>query len=863
MFLSARARCWTVIAVSLILSFGPTDRVCGEELTPVVPGDPRLRDNLNILEAGTPKRNSEAPVSLSEMPQFSTTTASIPTGSGEWQAQFYPIGLGGRVNAALSFEGDIIAGGYIWSAGPEQVRHLVRWDGTVWQSFGAPDDEVQSLIAYHGLLIVGGRFRHIGGIEARGLAAWDGSTWRALDHPFHASTTAMLVHRGRLVVGLSDSYFYNETEALYAWDGSLWTPLGLTGMYDAPDVAALAVYKGDLIVAAGRHEEFSIGRWNGSGWENLSVGSRPRIHALAVRKGELFAGGTFSSIGGVDASSIAAWNGKVWSPLGDGMSCLRYPCLTPNGTVQSLLATSEGLIVGGNFLMAGGIPVAHIARWNGTWSSLAEGIDATNRFPTTPTVSALFLYDRQLIAAGDFREAGTTTAQSIAAFDGTTWHPVAVPGGNPIESQIYTSVVWNGRLVIGGGFERAGADPIRHVAIWEDDHWSPLGDGPGGEIAALTVHNGDLIAAGYVNPENVSSKYVVRWDGTHWSRIGGPFNYAIWSLASINGELFAGGYFTHVEGKASPGIARWDGLQWNSLGAGLSESGSNYTYVGSIAAHGGLVVAGGSFVRSGQQPLLHVAAWNGSTWSPFGAGFNGTVISLLNYDGSLHAGGTFMLSGNTSVKGIARWDGLAWLPVGGGVTTAGFYEPYSGVFEMTALDNRLYVTGRFDHAGPVAAASIAEWDGSTWQNLGSGITSAFNYETSASTITSWNGDIYVGGPFRFAGGVPSENFARWSPTVVASNTSTERRIPSHLSVAHHSRETGLAFRTTVSGPVVLRVFDISGREVARPVDTALSPGNHEIAWDGRDSGGRKVSAGIYFYSLVTPDGALKKKVLVR
>jgi flagellar hook assembly protein FlgD len=64
--------------------------------------------------------------------------------------------------------------------------------------------------------------------------------------------------------------------------------------------------------------------------------------------------------------------------------------------------------------------------------------------------------------------------------------------------------------------------------------------------------------------------------------------------------------------------------------------------------------------------------------------------------------------------------------------------------------------------------------------------------------------------------------------------------------------------------VSLRVFDAAGRLVRVLADEERREGRYEEVWDGRSSGGRPVSAGIYFYRLRA--GAFedtKKMILVR
>ena len=52
-----------------------------------------------------------------------------------------------------------------------------------------------------------------------------------------------------------------------------------------------------------------------------------------------------------------------------------------------------------------------------------------------------------------------------------------------------------------------------------------------------------------------------------------------------------------------------------------------------------------------------------------------------------------------------------------------------------------------------------------------------------------------------------------------------------------------------SVPVRLDVFSVDGRRVATLVDEAFPAGRHQALWDGRDSGGKPVANGIYYYRL--------------
>jgi hypothetical protein len=73
----------------------------------------------------------------------------------------------------------------------------------------------------------------------------------------------------------------------------------------------------------------------------------------------------------------------------------------------------------------------------------------------------------------------------------------------------------------------------------------------------------------------------------------------------------------------------------------------------------------------------------------------------------------------------------------------------------------LYAGGIFTVAGGVTASNIARWDGTSWAPLGSGTS-----DDGVSAITGFDDGsgpgLHVGGYFTTAGGVVSNNMARWA-----------------------------------------------------------------------------------------------------
>lgn len=63
-------------------------------------------------------------------------------------------------------------------------------------------------------------------------------------------------------------------------------------------------------------------------------------------------------------------------------------------------------------------------------------------------------------------------------------------------------------------------------------------------------------------------------------------------------------------------------------------------------------------------------------------------------------------------------------------------------------------------------------------------------------------------------------------------------------------------------PIVLRVYNVAGREVRTLVDQEQTAGRREALWDGHDNGGRRVSSGVYFYRLQAGPWRSERKLIV-
>jgi hypothetical protein len=344
-------------------------------------------------------------------------------------------------------------------------------------------------------------------------------------------------------------------------------------------------------------------------------------------------------------------------------------------TVWSAFAVDEpsaigpAVYAGGQFTTIGGVSAANIARWNGTtWAPLGTGTQSTG------VVYAFAEKDGYLYAGGAFASMGAQAGtRGIAKWDGTTWSSVgggmAQNNGGPRALRF-----WGNDLYVGGLMNDMGGVSLRKLARWDGSSWAALPGNPlasADSVSALIVHDDGAGAALYVGGDfdnaggNANNDNIFRWDGSSLTALGRGTNDIVEALAEFNGDLYVGGHFTKVF--QSDGtelivnkIARWDGTTWHVVSGGIA--GTVGVHVWSLNVFndgtGDALYAGGNFSTVSSFTIRNVAKWNGTTWSVVGASnLNGGVYALTTSqrDGGQYVGGTFTTAGTPSANRIVRW----------------------------------------------------------------------------------------------------------------------------------------------------------------------------------------------------------------
>jgi trimeric autotransporter adhesin len=126
-------------------------------------------------------------------------------------------------------------------------------------------------------------------------------------------------------------------------------------------------------------------------------------------------------------------------------------------------------------------------------------------------------------------------------------------------------------------------------------------------------------------------------------------------------------------------------------------------------------------------------------------------FAMTFHDNKLYVAGANLFSGQIATNTvISVFDGTNWSTIGdltGGLPV---------IEDIAFLGNDMYVGGTFSAAGGVPAPGLAKWDGTNWSAMGfAGVALAINTDGT---------NLYVGGSFTNAGGVANTNFAKWDGT---------------------------------------------------------------------------------------------------
>ena len=268
----------------------------------------------------------------------------------------------------------------------------------------------------------------------------------------------------------------------------------------------------------------------------------------------------------------------------------------------------------------------------------------------------------------------------------------------------------------------------------------------------LKTFDDDLyIIGGFRIANSDSSCWSCHWDGSNL--IPHPAfvdGCGIYGLDIFHDSLYAVGGLQFNNGFDGQGVGVWNGTTWQT-GSDLFDGGEFAIYADSDDLYIGDWAG-----------LVNKKTGNGS-FAPLSDSFEGPnqlVNAIIKYNGNIIAGGYWISYNGDTMNDIARWDGTTWQPLGTGIYVGPGYA--SWVRCLKVFNGELYVGGYFEFAGGVPARGIAKWNGTSWSDVGGSITSNFGDEIYDMKV--YGNALYVVGTFTQIGGVNAKYLASWNGT---------------------------------------------------------------------------------------------------
>ncbi len=489
----------------------------------------------------------------------------------------------------------------------EPTPNLGIWDPNA-------DGSVNALAVYGNFLFVGGGFSNIGGQARTRFAVFRISTGDLLAPApvFNGSINAFRLSgtggTTLYVGGVFTSIDATSRNRLAAFDANTGTVLGWNPDVDGTTVHALSASAvGSTVYVGGDFSTVngeSVDRNRIAAFDSTSAtttswnpSASHDVKALAASGSDVFAGGTFASIGARERNRLAALdsNGQLtsWNP-------------NANATVHALTASTDGntMYAGGEFTTVNGSTTR-----NGIAALSASTGTATGWNPNANNfVRALAVSGTTVFAGGDFTTIGGASRGRFSALDGSSG---AALGGNVnADNSVNTVGISGGSVVTGGAFTSIGGQTRNR-------------------LAAFNLSNGSLQS----------------WNPNA--------NDVVEAVAFTDNAVIAGGDFTTIGGQARRRLAAIDPNSGAAVGVDPDANGG----VASLAVGGNSILIGGAFTSIGGQSRSGLAATNleGTQVLDWNPSVDARVNALAYSGSTVHAGGAFNTVGTQSNEGYAQF----------------------------------------------------------------------------------------------------------------------------------------------------------------------------------------------------------------
>jgi hypothetical protein len=385
---------------------------------------------------------------------------------------------------------------------------LTSWAPQATGTGGSPI--VRALVVSGSTVYLAGSFDHVAGEARSGFAAVDTSgalqSWNPEANGCTAEGFALAVNATAVYTGGCFTNIGGQSRSGFAaldpttGKATSWNPQASGGIVEGIAISGSTVYASGGFTTIGGQSRNGLAALDSStaearAWNpNLNLDTNPgestEVFALATSGTQVFAGGTFSSVGGVARTDLAAINATTgeataWSP---GLTPF-FPLPAIGDSPIHAISVAAGVVyVGGTFSSAGGQPREDLAALDPTTGNATSwNPGAASPSHENTVVAALVATPSTVYVGGSFTTLGGSTRSNLGTIStstglATAWNPqlTAVKADTEHGTAAVSTLTLSGTTIYaGGGLTSAGGHTRTAAAAFstetgEATAWDPL-----------------------------------------------------------------------------------------------------------------------------------------------------------------------------------------------------------------------------------------------------------------------------------------------------------------------------------------------------------------------------------------------------
>ena len=582
---------------------------------------------------------------------------------------------------------------------------------------------------------------------------------------------------------------------MFDWDGSAWVQVGLdidgeasfdrsgySVSLDGNRVAIGAVLNNGTGSDSGHVRVFD---WDGSAWVQvgLDIDGEASIdqsgYSVSLDGNRVAIGAPFNDGNGTSSGHVRVfdWDGSAWVQVGldiDGEASI-------DQSGYSVSLDGNRVAIGAPFNDGNGSNSGHVRvfDWDGSaWVQV--GLDIDGEASNDQSGYSVSLDGNRVAIGAPFNDGNGTDSGHVRVFDwdGSVWVQIGLDiDGEASSDRSGHSVSLDGnRVAIGAPFNDGNGSNSGHVRVFDilTQSWVQNGSDLNGSLpdksgTSVAINDaGDIVAIGAPTHDNIGTTRIYQLISGIWTQLGNDIDSEAiadegGTSVSLNseGNRVAIGAPSNDTDRGNVRIYEWDGTTWNQIGSDIDGAANNDKSGTSVSLNsvGNRVAVGSPFYDGSGTDVGHVRVFEycATDWVQIGSDIDGetdndhfgTSVSL---DGDRLAIGAPLNDGLGTDRGHVRvyeWDGTTWNQLGSDID--GEDDGDQSGTSVSLSGNHLVIGAPFnDGANGTDSGHVRvyDWDGSSWSQIGDdidGVAAGDNSGTSVSINNNGN-VVAIGSP---------------------------------------------------------------------------------------------------------------------